>query len=187
MLQKKKLLIVAMAVAGLFVALCTQTACKSNRLKCVPCGDFGLPCAEYFGCMECMSFNASGARYEYEFGAYAVANAGGMTVYSPTGSVCYSVKTVSGGAQYTVDGKDYIDHGEGVWTCPDGTTWTRPDSCTEDVKCFNDDCDKDGIKTVDDNCPDVPNSTQTDADGDGIGDACDKDCPDITHLPTCAS
>ena len=36
-----------------------------------------------------------------------------------------------------------------------------------------DDWDGDGVSVVDDNCPDVSNADQADADGDGIGDACD--------------
>ncbi len=36
-----------------------------------------------------------------------------------------------------------------------------------------DDRDADGIPDEDDNCPDVRNSDQADADGDGLGDACD--------------
>ncbi len=39
------------------------------------------------------------------------------------------------------------------------------------------DGDGDGISTVEDNCPDVSNPTQTDSDGDGNGDAC---APDVT-------
>ncbi|MEM9547930.1 MAG: thrombospondin type 3 repeat-containing protein [Bacteroidota bacterium] len=38
----------------------------------------------------------------------------------------------------------------------------------------NNDTDGDGINNDDDNCPNVSNPDQADADGDGIGDACDS-------------
>ena len=44
------------------------------------------------------------------------------------------------------------------------------------------DSDGDGLPDVDDNCPSVPNPSQTDADGDHRGDACDN-CPS-TFNPT---
>ena len=37
------------------------------------------------------------------------------------------------------------------------------------------DGDKDGIQDSLDNCPNVPNYCQLDADGDGRGDVCDND------------
>ncbi|MGK0361101.1 MAG: hypothetical protein ACI9U2_003419, partial [Bradymonadia bacterium] len=40
--------------------------------------------------------------------------------------------------------------------------------------------DEDGICQGDDNCPDVPNPDQADADGDDIGDVCDS-CPNVAN------
>jgi hypothetical protein len=49
------------------------------------------------------------------------------------------------------------------------------------------DCDGDGIGSATDNCPDVCNPQQIDADLDSIGDSCDEDpgCGGCGEEPTC--
>jgi hypothetical protein len=44
------------------------------------------------------------------------------------------------------------------------------------------DSDGDGVNDDLDNCPDVYNPTQRDSDGDGGGDTCDPNCPDLDGL-----
>jgi DMSO/TMAO reductase YedYZ molybdopterin-dependent catalytic subunit len=44
------------------------------------------------------------------------------------------------------------------------------------------DDDVDGVADSLDNCPDLYNPSQTDSDGDAIGNACDDDCPNLDGL-----
>ena len=48
--------------------------------------------------------------------------------------------------------------------------------------CVSDDLDNDGGFNEEDNCPYFYNPCQTDSDGDGIGNICDEDCPNLDSL-----
>ena len=51
-------------------------------------------------------------------------------------------------------------------------------SCLALGNCAAEDADMDGVVDNEDNCPMASNPSQTDCDGDGLGDACDEDaCP----------
>ena len=69
--------------------------------------------------------------------------------------------------------------------CVNGVCVVRESDIPQDdhpyCSAAGDDCeapdrDDDGIYDHDDNCPDEPNSAQSDVDGDGLGDVCDP-CP----------
>ena len=189
MLNKNRLFLAAVVALCLCAAVLAQTACKPNAMKCIPCGDFGLPCAEYLQCQECVFLDDDGLyKFLYTSGATLTLEADNTGTYrDPSGNFCWSIKDVTDGVKYTVNNKTYIDHNDDTWTCPNGSTWTRPESCGSGNTCTNDDCDYDKIKNSKDNCPDDYNPAQTDTDRDGIGDACDgrDECTTPIPPPTC--
>ena len=68
---------------------------------------------------------------------------------------------------------------DGVPDCNDGcpldSLKTKPGLCGCGVQ--DTDTDGDTVPDCNDNCPGDPNADQNDADGDGIGDVCDANCP----------
>ena len=60
--------------------------------------------------------------------------------------------------------------------CDDGDPDTTGDYIDSDCNCVgSDDIDMDGVSDSIDNCPMMANNSQTDTDGDGIGDVCEND------------
>jgi len=73
------------------------------------------------------------------------------------------------------DGDGLKDGTELGVTTPDGDTDVGAGNFVADADPGGADADADGIGDLVDNCPDVDNGDQEDADDDGTGDACDDD------------
>jgi hypothetical protein len=67
------------------------------------------------------------------------------------------------------------DDGDGVYNDEDDCMDTPACAVVDSDGCALDD-DEDGLPNGCDNCPEAANPDQTDADGDGIGDACEPSC-----------
>lgn len=87
------------------------------------------------------------------------------------GDVCDNCPDDSNADQVDADGDGTGDICDG---CPDDPDKIEPGICGCGVP--DEDIDEDGI-LCEDNCPDVANADQADADQDGVGDVCDN-CPD---------
>ena len=96
-------------------------------------------------------------------GGIAFDDADNVYVLDPTGGRLLAFRDVDG---------DLVADGPPVVLATD-----LPDTAglaTEPMTAFRD-ADGDGVADPFDNCPDDPNTSQTDGDGDGSGDACDAD------------
>lgn len=93
---------------------------------------------------------------------------GEASASAPTTDCNDSSKTAYPGATESCDQEDSDCDGSLVDSFPDSDNDSFPD-------CIDTDDDADGKPDGSDNCPLVPNPSQTDTDGNGKGDACEQD------------
>lgn len=96
------------------------------------------------------------------------------TGFTGDGLTCTAVMTCGDGVLDT--GEDCDDGNAANGDGCNATCAVEPNFvCTGMPSVCRGDRDGDGVANVDDNCPDVSNANQTDADGNAIGDACESD------------
>lgn len=66
------------------------------------------------------------------------------------------------------------------WSDSDGDGWGDPSDAASGYVCEAEELPEGFVGNALDNCPDVANPTQDDADADEVGDACDN-CPDVAN------
>ena len=104
------------------------------------------------------------------------------------GGVCTSGEAIVCGAMDQCHGPRICDPGTAACSnplLPDGTPCDDGDASTPNDACVAGTCrggaladrDGDGVPDNIDNCPDVYNPAQTDANGNGVGDACECTAP----------
>lgn len=72
--------------------------------------------------------------------------------------------------EFAIQDRDGDGVGDGIDGCPDDATKTRPGGCG--CGTVDKDSDGDGVFDCEDNCIELANADQADADADGVGDAC---------------
>jgi cysteine-rich repeat protein len=154
---------------------CESGICRDGQCIAASCGDSVIQQGE--GCDDGNSASGDGCSADCKVEAGWTCDPSkaedAANVVGP--STCDEVDTCGNGA---IEGDEACDDGnsagadgcsaacevESGWVCA-GTT----------VSVCTDDTDEDGVKNVDDNCPDVSNASQLNSDSDDEGDACDAD------------
>jgi len=77
--------------------------------------------------------------------------------------------------QFRIDGGAWQDVTTSALSLPDADGDDLSDACDPCPNDPDNDADGDGLCAQTDNCPETFNPEQLDADGDGLGDACDND------------